>query len=102
MRIKTKRKPISQSTPSLPGLKPGIRMKGGVHYDPAVNGFVAIVHTWDNVSCIGEPQEWRTTQVFSTEAAALQYYKTNIRPILEQLTSQMAKSSKGAIHRRLE
>ncbi|MFZ5909428.1 MAG: hypothetical protein ACOYYU_05380 [Chloroflexota bacterium] len=102
MRIKTKRKPISQSTPSLPGLKPGIQMKGGVRYDPAVHGFVAIVHTWDNVGCIGEPQEWRATQVFSSEAEAMHYYKTNIRPALEQLTSQMAKSSKGAIYRKLE
>ena len=102
MSIKTKRKQASQSMPSLPGLQPGIRMKGGVRYDPAVNGFAAIVHTWDNVYCIGEPQEWRAAQVFSTEAAAMQYYKTNIRPVLEQLTSELAKSSKGVIHRKLE
>ena len=92
----------SHKSQLLPGLKPGIRMKGGVRYDPSVNGFVAIVHTWDNVMCNGEPQEWRSPQVFPTEEAAMQYYKTNIRLALEQMTSQLAKSSKNIIHRKLE
>jgi len=77
-------------------------MKGGVRYDPSVGGFVAIVHTWDNVLCAGEPQEWRSPQVFPTEEAAMQYYKTNIRPVLEQMTSQLAKSRKDVIHRKVE
>lgn len=81
---------------------PGIRMKGGVRYDPSVNGFVAIVHSWDNALCVGEPQEWRTSQVFPTEEAALLYYKTNIRPELEEMMSQMKKASVKTLHRKLD
>lgn len=77
-------------------------MKGGVRYDPSIPGFVAIVHSWDNALCAGEPQEWRTTQVFPTEEAALQYYKTNIQPELEKMMSQMKKSGLKTIHRKLE
>ena len=50
-----RRRPASKPTPSqadaLSGLTPGMRMKGGVRYDPAVHGFVAIIHSWDNVAC---------------------------------------------------
>ena len=102
MSSKTISKQRPQKSDQLPGLKPGIRMKGGVLYDPSLKGFVAIVHSWDNVLCAGEPQEWRTTQVFPTEEAALQYYKTNIRPKLEKMTSQMGKSSTKILHRKLE
>jgi hypothetical protein len=96
------RKPMQQILGQLSGLQPGIRMKGGVQYDPSLNGFVVIVHSWDNVLCTGEPEEWRTTQIFPTEDAALQYYKTNIRPELEQMTSQMGKSGTKILHRKLE
>jgi len=91
-----------QESDILPDLMPGIRMKGGVRYDPAINGFVAIVHSWDNALCIGEPQEWRTSQVFPTEEAALQYYKINIRPELEKMMSQAEKSGIKTLHRKLE
>ena len=77
-------------------------MRGGVRYDPAVNGFIAIVHTWDNVPGVGEPEEWRAPEVFPTEDAAMQYYKTHIRPGLEQMTAEFAKSSKNMLHRKLE
>ena len=101
-----RKRPTSKPTPSqadpLSGLTPGMRMKGGVRYDPAVHGFVAIIHSWDNVACLGEPQEWRTPQVFPTEDAAMQYYKTNLRPALEQITAEMAKTSTKVIRRRLE
>jgi hypothetical protein len=99
---KTKRK-ASKPSP-LKGLTPGMRMKGGVRFDPEVNGFVAIVHTWDNVVAYGEPQEWRTPQVFATEEEALAYYKTVIRPALESLMADMAKgkSAGKVISRRLE
>jgi hypothetical protein len=65
------------------------------------SGFVAIVHTWDNVHAYGEPEEWRTPQVFPTEEAAMAYYKTTIRPALERLMADMAKeTSAGKIIRR--
>ena len=99
-KIKSQQKP--QPSQSLPGLKPGLRMKGGVRYAPSLRGFVAIVHTWDNVLCVGEPQEWLSPQVFPTEEEAMQYYKTNIRPELEQMVSQFAKSGKDVIRRKLE
>ena len=100
MKSKTRSQQKPPKSQALSGLNPGMRMKGGVRYDPTVNGFVAIVHTWDNVHCTGEPREWRTPQVFPTEEEAMQYYKTNIRPELEKMTSQLAKSSKNIIHRK--
>jgi len=99
---KRKRKVKKPSAPK--GLTPGIRMKGGIRFDPAVNGFVAIVHTWDNVHCRGEPEEWRSLEVFSKEEAAMQYYKTSIRPSLERMMAEMAKGHADGtfIHRKLE
>ena len=102
MSSKTRSKPKPQKSHPIPGLVPGIRMKGGVRYDPLVNGFVAIVHTWDNILCTGEPQEWRSSEVFPTEEAAMQYYMANIRPTLEQMATQMAKSGKGIIRRQFK
>lgn len=101
---KVKRKGKVKKTSPLKGLTPGIRMKGGVLFDPTVNGFVAIVHTWDNVHCYGEPEEWRSPKIFSTEEAAMQYYKTSIRPFLERMMAKMVneKSDTSLIHRKLE
>jgi len=88
----------------LEGLPFGMRMKGGVRYDPEVNGFVAIIHIWDNAYCHGEPEEWRYPEVFSTQDLAMTYYKANIRPALEDLMAEAAQSDSGvrSIHRRLE
>ena len=99
---KAKRKTKKPSP--LKGLTPGLRMKGGVRFDPDVNGFVAIVHTWDNVYGYGEPEEWRTPQVFPTEEAAMTYYKTSIRPALERLMADMDREKSGGkiIRRKLE
>ena len=85
----------ARKAPSFPlvGLRPGLRMKGGVRANPAGDGFIAIVHTWDNIEARGEPTEWRSAEVFATEEAALQYYKTAIRPGLEQLIAKMAKET---------
>jgi hypothetical protein len=77
------------------GPKPGIRMKGGVLFDPQARGFVVIVHTWDNVACRGEPEEWRYPEVFATEDAAMQYYKTAIRPALIQMMAETAGKDPG-------
>ena len=53
----------------------GIRMKGGVAAVSDSGGFVAIVHSWDNEDCLGEPAEWVCPKVFPTESAAMRYYK---------------------------
>ena len=63
-------------------------MKGGIRSNPTGDGFIAIVHKWDNVECRGEPAEWRHPQVFATEEEAMQYYKTRIRPALERFTTE--------------
>jgi len=86
------------------GLAAGIRMMGGVRFDPQVNGFLAIVHTWDNVHCLGELEEWRSPQVFPTENAAMRHYKRFIRPALKKLMAEAAKGKSGikSIHRELE
>ena len=78
-------------------------MKGGVRANPAGDGFIAIVHTWDNIEARGEPTEWRSPEVFATAEAAMQYYKTAIRPGLEQLIAKTAKETPRtkAIHRTL-
>lgn len=88
----------------LKGLTPGIRMKGGVFFDPTVNGSIAIVHTWDNVHCQSEPTEWRFPKVFPTEEAAMRYYKTFIRPSLERMMAKIANGQSGVtfVHRELE
>ena len=91
-----------QSPDILPGLVPAIRMKGGVRYDPQAGGFFAIVHSWDNALGIGQPKEWRYPQAFPTEDAAMSYYKTNIRPGLEQIMADAAKSNIKVRQRRLE
>jgi hypothetical protein len=79
-------------------------MKGGVLFDPEAGGFVVIVHTWDNVACRGEPEEWRYAEVFATEDTAMQYYKTTIRPALIQMMTETASRPAGSvmIHRELE
>jgi hypothetical protein len=89
--------------PSRPeGLAPGMRMKGGVRFDPEIGGFVAIVHTWDNVHCRGEPEEWRSTEVFATEYAAMRYYKTSIRPALKKMMAEARQSGIKSVYRKLE
>jgi hypothetical protein len=101
-KIKKKRKTVKSSQSK--GLSPGLRMKGGVFFDPTVNGFIAIVHIWDNVHCHGAPEEWRSPEVLSTEEAAMQYYKISIRPSLERMMAEMADGQSGRtfIHRKLE
>ncbi|MDY7079736.1 MAG: hypothetical protein SXV54_22855 [Chloroflexota bacterium] len=79
----------------LTGIPPGMRMKGGVGFDPAVNGFVVIVHVWGNISCHGEPEEWRYPEVFPTEDVAMRYYKKHIRPSLKQMMAETAKEHPG-------
>ena len=80
----------------LEGLTPGMRMKGGVKFDESVNAFVPIVHSWNNVVCEGEPNEWRSPEFFISEDEAMDYYKTYIRPELERLMSNFKKNySKG-------
>jgi hypothetical protein len=101
-RRKTKRKGKGYSPAQ--GLIPAVRMKGGVLFDPQVNGFIVIVHQWDNPDCRGEPEEWRYPEVFPTEDAAMQYYKTSIRPALKHMMADTAGRLPGSafIHRELE
>ena len=73
----------------LQGLTFGIRMKGGVCFDEELKGYVPIVHTWRNVHCHGEPEEWRSPKVFSTEEEAMRYYKSYIRPELQRMMSEI-------------
>ena len=88
----------------LEGLTPGLRMKGGVRSNLTGSGFMVIVHTWDNISCEGEPEEWCAPDIFPTEDAALQYYKTYIRPSLQRLMLEIQKEQNGTqcIYRELE
>ena len=85
-------------------LTAAIRMKGGISFDPSANAYHAIVHSWDNVECIGEPQEWQSAETFASEDAAMGFYKTRIRPRLEHLMANASRKGKDGIfmHRRLE
>ncbi len=69
----------------------GIRMKGGVAFDPEGNGFIAIVHSWDNEHCLGEPEEWRSSRIFPTEGKAMRFYKKAVRPKLKRAMRHAAK-----------
>ena len=86
------------------GLTPAVRMKGGVSFDPATNAYRAMVHSWDNVECIGEPQQWQSAETFTSEDAAMTFYKTSIRPGLERLMAEASRKVKDGtfMHRRLE
>ena len=86
------------------GLTAAIRMKGGVSFDPVANAYRAIVHSWDNAECIGEPQEWGSAETFATEDAGMTFYKTSIRPGLERLMAEASRKVKDGtfMHRRLE
>ena len=99
-----KRKKKKNRTPSSKGFPFGVRIKGGVRFDPEVDGFIAIVHTWDDILGYGEPKEWRAPQVFQTEDEAMRYYKTSVRPMLEQMKSDLnkKKSNSKVFHRKLE
>ncbi len=70
-------------------------MKGGVAFDEELDGFVAIIHSWDNVDCLGEPTEWQSERVFSTEDEAMRYYKRKVRPVLKKA---LRKAKRGGIH----
>jgi hypothetical protein len=86
------------------GLTAAIRMKGGVSFDPTANAYRAIVHSWDNAECIGEPKEWQSVENFASEGAAMTFYKTSIRPGLERLMAEASRKVKDGkfMHRRLE
>ena len=86
------------------GLTAAIRMKGGVAFDAAANAYRAIVHSWDNAECIGEPQEWQSAKPFASEDAAMSFYKTSIRPGLERQMAEASRKVKEGtfMHRRLE
>ena len=86
------------------GPKAAIRMKGGISFDPAANAYRAIVHSWDNAECIGDPQEWQSVEIFASEDAAMTFYKTSIRPGLERLMAEASRKVEDGIfmHRRLE
>jgi hypothetical protein len=79
-------------------------MKGGISFDPAAKAYRAIVHSWDNAECIGEPQEWQSAETFVSEDAAMAFYKTRIRPGLERLMAEASRTVKDGtfMHRRLE
>lgn len=100
----TSDEPLNDSSNERTGLKPAIRMKGGIMFDPASRGYVAVVHSWDNAECRGEPTEWRDPKVFTSEDAAMQHYKSAIRPSLEGLMNQFRKGRRGVsgFHRKLE
>ena len=90
---------MSQKTP-LPEV---LRMKGGVTFDPELEGYVPIIHSWDNIGGTGEPQEWRSNRIFRTEAEAMRYYKKKIRPWLKKTLRRVArKHSIEVSQRRLE
>ena len=99
------KKCCANKTPETPaGLKAGIRMKGGTSFDPILNAYHAIVHTWDNVECTGEPEEWVSKEVFNTEDKAMDFYKSRIRPGLEKLMREATRDHKDSTMsiRRLE
>ena len=85
------------------GLRGAMRMKGGVAFDPQANAFRAIVHSWDNPDCLGEPKEWQSEQTFQSEDSAMSFYKMKIRPELGRLMKEIgSKNGVTASTRRLE
>ena len=69
-------------------------MKGGVAFDPGRQIYRAVVHSWDNADCEGEPSEWLSGESFESETAAMSFYKTSIRPKLERLMREASRQDK--------
>ncbi|MFZ3207388.1 MAG: SEC-C metal-binding domain-containing protein [Geobacteraceae bacterium] len=86
-----------KENPARSGLKAAIRMKGGVAFDSDANAYRAVVHSWDNAECIGEPMEWLSKETFPTDDAAMNFYKMNIRPGLERLMAEASRKSKDIV-----
>ena len=84
----------AKKEPTTAGLTAAIRMKGGIAFDPIVGAYRAIVHSWDNAECNGEPREWQTVQFFESEDVAMTFYKTSIRPELERLMAETSRKVK--------
>ena len=80
----------------------GIRMKGGVGFFEDAGGFAAIVHTWDNAECLGEPEEWRSERVFKLEDEAMRYYKRKVRPLLKKAMREARRQGAVTAARELE
>jgi len=95
---------MSKAQSNFEGLPYGLRVKGGVGYDPGAGGFVVIVHIWDNIECRGEPKEWSYPQVYQSEDEAMHDYKTFIRPRLKRILEKKVEKSKAGvfIHHQLE
>jgi len=87
----------TKEAPARSGLKAAIRMKGGVAFDSGTNAYRAVVHSWDNAECIGEPMEWLSNETFQTDDAAMNFYKMNIRPSLEHLMAEASRKSKDIV-----
>lgn len=64
-------------------MKYGIRFKGGVKHD---NGqWYALIHSWDNLECHGEPTEFLHPKSFDNELDALAHYITVVQPIIKEM-----------------
>jgi len=94
----------AKGAPAPSGLQAAIRMKGGVCFDPDTNAYRAIVHSWDNAECAGDPVVWQSAETFPSDDAAMIFYKANIRPGLERLMAEASRKVKDGVfvHRRLE
>ena len=94
----------SKRDSAIKDLPYGVRMKGGIIFDEKLRAYIAIVHSWDNVHCLGEPEEWRSQEVFSNEDDAMNYYKVKIRPALQRLMSEIENDSSKikVTHKKLE
>jgi hypothetical protein len=85
------------------GLKAAVRMKGGVAFDSAQSVYRAIVHSWDNPDCMGQPEQWESEQGFQSEEAAMSFYRKQVRPRLERLMRQAGREEGVKVaSRRLE
>ena len=92
MRKKARRRNPA-AKPLLTGLRPGLRMRGGIRSNPDGPGYFAIVHVWDNPQGRGAPDEWRFGEVFATDEEAMAFYVNNIRPELERMTKEFAEEA---------
>ena len=54
--------------------------------------------------CQGEPEESQSAETFTSEDAAMEFYKANIRPRLERLMAEASRKVKDGtfMHRLLE
>lgn len=74
----------------------GVRVKGGVIWDPALKKWQAIVSVWDNMDCVGHPHDFVSGE-FDTEGEAMTHYRETALPGIMRVLNDAAKKGDSKV-----